>query len=163
MTVIVWDGRTLAVDSAALQGNVVHRADKVVLINGNRELLTGHGDAALVLQLVDWYKAGADVATFPFTSGFSHNPAELIVLRRDGLYRYEGPHPIYHGQNACAFGDGADFAYGALYVTMFSAKAVAAACEYSPSCAGPVHVYYYKHGRISKEVYDNGDFAEDTI
>lgn len=157
MTVIVWDGVTLAVDSGALKGDTLHRADKVRFTRDNTALLTGHGDARLVLQLVDWYMAGHDSLTFPMSAGFSHSPAELVRLDAEGLWRYETEMPIHHGTNACAFGDGADFAYGALAVGADAEHAALAACRYSRSCAPPIQLYRVEGGRVVKVPTEEGE------
>lgn len=71
--------------------------------------------------------------TFPKNSG-----AQLLVLTKDkGLQRYKNASiPYLHGSNNYAIGEGAPFAYGALFMGATAEQAVAAAIDGSPHCNG---------------------------
>lgn len=64
--------------------------------------------------------------------------AQLVVISKEkGLIRYNGnPITLLHGHNKIAIGEGAPFAYGALYMGATAEQAVAAAIHYSVHCNG---------------------------
>lgn len=138
MSVVVWDGISLAVDRAATDGVTKWELDKVtVLLDG--ALLTGVGDHGALSALRNWFLGGEDPEDYPRTL----QRAELILVTYKGLFRYESasPHPIEHRHNKCAFGSGKDFAYGALAMGATSEQAATVACNFSTSCGHGVQVF----------------------
>lgn len=141
MTVIVYDGRTCAVDSAGVSGPTVHEIKKWWV--HRNQLITGAGHAAHVVALAEWYIGGATLDTFPPAVLF-HRDAELIVVDFDGVRRFEAsPFGLEHGVTKCAFGEGRDFAYGALAMGATAEEAAEIACRFSPMCAGPVRRFFW--------------------
>ena len=53
MSVIVWDGKTLATDRAALSGSIHHRVVKAWRHEG--AILTGTGSVKRIHELMAWY------------------------------------------------------------------------------------------------------------
>lgn len=156
MTVIVWDGHTLAVDRAAVRETTTHRAPKSWV--SNNSVLAGTGTADEVRQLVEWYKNGANKLLFPKYLMFSHNPPEMVTVDASlGLTRYSQMETVVHGFNACAFGDGADFAYGALACGASASKAALAACKFSTTCSPPIDVYTFGGAGITVTVLEKDD------
>lgn len=147
MTIVVYDGKALAVDRAAVSGTVMHSVSKVAIHND--KLVTGTGSASALAQLVAWYKRGAAEGDFP--AQHYANYAELIVVTPRNLLRYErSPIPIDHGNNKCAFGDGRDLAYGALAMGATAPQAAQVACTYNPNCGGGIDVYEWEDGTVVK-------------
>ena len=72
---------------------------------------------------------------FPARSG-----GTLLVLTKEkGLQRYKNTAiPYLHGAADYAIGEGAPFAYGALFMGATAEEAVAAAIHHSPDCNGSV-------------------------
>lgn len=130
MSVVVWDGKSLAVDRGATDGFTMWELDKAW--KHDEEVLTGVGAYSTICRMRDWYLAGCINDDFPRT--LSH--AELIVVSPSGLKRYEhtSPQPIVHGFNKCAFGSGRDFAYGAMAMGATAEQAAQVACGFSVSC-----------------------------
>ena len=153
MTVIVFDGSTCAIDSAGLADTTVHPVNKFWISKDGKELITGAGNAPHVAALARWYQHGAFEGTFP-PALYYYKDAELIVISQaDGVRRYEAnPNYIEHGQVACAFGEGRDFAYGALAAGAPAQQAAEIACQFSPACAGPVNVFYFEESGDVKQV-----------
>jgi len=153
MTVIVYDGSTLAVDRSMIKGDVLHSATKCQVIG--HTVLTGHGMGTQVAALYHWYKTGAQPDKFPIS--VRTNPlAELIVVTKDGLLRYEGsPHPIEHGKSKCAFGEGSPFAYGALAMGATAKDAVDVAIQFSPYCGGGIDVFSWSDDRLVASLNNN--------
>jgi hypothetical protein len=144
MTVIVWDGHTLATDAAATDGTALWKTQKAWRYTNKRGepvILSGAGPLQTILAMRDWCQSNAHPNEFPavqLTPQFCH----FVIIRADGLHRYEqGLFPIYHGTDQCAFGEGKEFAYGALAMGADAKRAVEIAIEYSPHCGHEARVY----------------------
>lgn len=143
MTIVVWDGATLAVDRGVTDGYTMWEQDKAWRL-GNA-VLTGVGNMTLVLAMRNWYVAGRDASKFPTEQTLPDRWCEFIVATPDGLFRYErSPIPIEHGKNKCAFGYGKDFAYGALAMGATAEQAVSIANKFSPHCGMGVDVFNFE-------------------
>lgn len=134
MTIIVYDGKSLAIDNAA-----IHEGIKVPLIKAFRndagDVITGVGNAAQLAIMRDWYAAGAKHETFPETQKTGNPWCELIVVNSTGLMRFENtPSAIVHAHHKCAFGIGKDIAYGALAMGATAEQAAGIVCQYHPDC-----------------------------
>jgi len=139
MTIIVWDGKVLATDTAATDGAAQWEVEKAWKFKG--VILSGAGPLQSILAMREWYKEGAFPNKFPsvqLTTQFCH----FVVVDSDGLHRYEqGPIPIEHGKLKCAFGEGKDFAYGALAMGADAGTAVQIAIDHSVHCGLSVKLY----------------------
>ncbi len=146
MTVIVFDGSTCAVDSGAASETTVFRVRK--FWTRTDELITGAGDTSHVVAMAEWYLAGAKAEEFP-PMVRAMRDAELIVIDTQGVRRYEAsPYAVDHGNTMCAFGGGRDFAYGALACGAPASQAAKIACEFSPMCAEPIHLFVWTEGEV---------------
>jgi hypothetical protein len=136
MTIIVWDGDILATDRAASDGKTQWKTEKAWYYGEgeDRLILTGSGPLHSILAMREWFKEGYKPSEFPVIQ--TTHPCHFIVVSPiQGLYRYESSQiPITHGLDKCAFGEGREFAYGALAMGADAAQAVAVANEYSPHC-----------------------------
>ena len=80
MSVIAWDGNTLAADKRASSGTLIGTTTKIFRID--QATLCGYtGDAAFGEQMVAWYKAGAHPEAFPPSQRDKDDWARLIVVR----------------------------------------------------------------------------------
>ncbi len=143
MTVIVWDGQTLATDRAASVGNAQWKTAKAWHHVDERGpcIISGVGTLSAVLYMREWYKLGAIPKDFPEMQGEKHW-AHLLVVTSEGLMRYEqAPYAIAHGRTQCAFGEGRDFALGAMAMGADAARAVMIAENFSPYCGHGVDTY----------------------
>jgi hypothetical protein len=140
MTIVVWDGSTLAVDRGVTDGFTMWEQDKAWRLGD--EVVTGVGNMTLVLAMRNWYVSGRDASKFPTEQTMPDRWCEFIVVTTEGLFRYErSPIPIEHGFHKCAFGYGKDFAYGALAMGATAEQAAHVACKFSPHCGMGVDVY----------------------
>ena len=141
MTVVVFDGTSLAVDSHSSDGKAKTPATKVWFHNGNKNvLLTGAGHLSSILEVKDWFERDGSVDDYPKCQ---QGPRQcvFIVLARHAIYRFESsPHAI-EMTGPFAYGAGAEFAYGALHMGATAEQAVEAAITYSPYCFGKPVVY----------------------
>ena len=152
MTVVVWDGMNLATDRQANDGSLKWESSKAwyVTSNGEVSIVSGVGLLSHIVTLREWYKNGALPDRYP--AEIQHNTAQLIVIRQDGLWVYDGTaYPEHKGFNVCAFGHGRDFAFGALAMGADARKAVEIACEYSLQCGKGVEIYSLQRGKDNVE------------
>lgn len=154
MTVIVWDGETLAADRMASDRAAKWRTDKIVV--NDEQLVTGVGPAASIHEVMAWYLNGKNEDSFPQCQLDPDKMCNLIVVSpRIGLVRYENLFtPVTHGFSQCAFGEGRDFAYGALASGANAEDAVRAANQFSLYCGLGVQSYRYTEGEWHGQTTD---------
>ena len=157
MTILVWANGVLAVDRAGVIKNTKHSLPKFHLKDD--EVIVGVGHATLSAELVDWYLNNRN-KPYPTTQhaykmraqGLS---ADLFVAKLGHLLRFEDSEiPIDHHLEKCAFGDGADFAYGALAMSATATQAVSIAEEYCTNCGGGADVFYFSTKGVQHNVMD---------
>jgi len=144
MTVIVWDGAVLATDRAATDGAAQWQTTKA-WYHGEGEdrlILSGSGPVQSILQMREWFKGGALHNEFPSVQLTPHFCHFVVISPHVGLYRFEqGPIPIDHGYSACAFGEGRDYALGAMSMGADAVRAVEICNEHSIHCGLGVTAY----------------------
>ncbi len=137
MSVIVWDGESLAVDHGINDGHVITPVQKAWVVNGVH--LAGVGTAHDIFKMKLWVTEGRKAEQFPQVSDQSHF---VIVNPASGLIRYTTkPIGIVHGFNQVALGSGRDFAYGALAMGANAKQAAEAAAKYCVSCSPRIDVF----------------------
>jgi ATP-dependent protease HslVU (ClpYQ) peptidase subunit len=141
MSVIAWDGKTLAADKrATFGGNLILTTTKIRRI-GN--MLVGYaGGADFGEQMVQWVADGADPADFPTGQRDKDDWAGVLVLRPgQPVARYERtPYPILFEDRCVAVGSGRDFAMAAMYLGCDAKRAVEVACALDVNCGNGVDV-----------------------
>lgn len=132
MTVVVWDGTTLAADRQFTNHDCAFEGTKIAYtLEGEVIAFTGPHVEGLVMM--DWYVKGADPANFP-DSQKSEHWARLIVAAKHGVKVYENlPYPMPH-HGVGAWGSGRDYALGALHVGADAKLAAESACRWSTGC-----------------------------
>lgn len=138
MTVIAWDGCTLAADRLADCAGARRSTTKIRRIGD--AMAGGAGDMGRIVAMMAWAEAGCVVADFP--PGATDDNWAVLLLVRDGIaVTYEhGPHPLKFEDASIAIGSGRDFAMAAMHLGLDAAGAVAVACALCPSCGGGVDV-----------------------
>lgn len=137
MTVIAWDGATLAADKRAVSGGGIARTCTKIVRHG--EYLLGIiGDWDCGAEMREWFKAGAQPADFPAKA--REDKSTLIVIHPDGrIGTYAcGPFPILIEAERCAWGSGRDYAEAAMYLGRNAAQAVEIACVFQTDCGNGV-------------------------
>lgn len=136
MSVIAWDGKTLAADRMAVNNGlnlvaqklfIVHQHDLIALAftHGMEE---GH-------MLMQWYLHGAKKEEWPSFQDDENRWARLVILKQDGLYTIEQcPIEIQQSHAPLAWGMGRDFALGAMMQGADATRAVEIANELSIYC-----------------------------
>lgn len=138
MTVIAWDGNTLAADKQSLCGDSVGIVTKIFRHNGC--LLGFSGDASMGMHLIDWFKHGARSKDWPPGNNEAGKGAALLVIHPDRtIWKYEtSPYPFQLEGDHVALGTGIEVALGCMWLGASSLKAAQAACAVLSSCGGGI-------------------------
>lgn len=134
MTVIVFDGRTLAADKLACYGNTCNAVTKIAR-HGNL-LMGGAGEFAFVQAMFEWVRSGRAVESFPKSQSDKDDWQPLLVIEADGspsLYE-RTPYPVRYEQKVAAIGSGKEFARAALWCGKSAREAVECANALCSDC-----------------------------
>jgi ATP-dependent protease HslVU (ClpYQ) peptidase subunit len=146
MSVIAWDGVSLAADKRASLGSLIRTTTKIFRVGDC--LVAYAGDAAAGEEVLAWFASGADPATFPVAQRDKDNWAGLLVVHRDGeMWKYERtPYPVKFPPQTMAIGCGRDFALAAMHCGKTAAEAVEIACVFDSNCGNGVDVLTFDQG-----------------
>lgn len=133
MSVIAWDGKHLVADNQVTAGSVPKKIKKVYR-NQRRGQVHGIGfvgDAGEGMQLVYWWRTGADEDNMPKCPETS-----LIVATRDFCWCFDdgSPIPFVIQESYAAVGSGANYADSALSLGQSARQAVLHAIEHDIYC-----------------------------
>lgn len=133
MTVIAWDGRTLAADKLATFGTTKHTTTKIFRV---RDALVGYaGDADSGEEVLAWFRDGADPAKFPAGQRGPDWAGLLVIRRGQPICRYERtPYPVMFHDTRFAVGSGREFALAAMHLGCSAKEAVQVAIELDSGC-----------------------------
>jgi len=140
LTVIAWDGKTLAVDSLGVYSDRPIDIKKSMKTESG-EILSGSGSAETVLVLFDWYiETGADPEKYPEIE--KQDLSNLVVVSEAEIRVYYGKFPIVLDRNKNhAWGSGTDLALAAMHCGRNAIEACQVACELSVYCGGEIISY----------------------
>lgn len=136
MTVIAWDGRTLAADKRMSFGTSFSTTTKIYRIN---DMLVGiAGDASLAREMFDWVHAGMGVEKFPAKA--KADGTSMIVIQPAGTLQYftNSASPMVLDDKFFTTGSGADFAAAALHLGKTAREAVQVACDLDSGCGNGI-------------------------
>lgn len=138
MTVIAWDGKTLAADKLAVNGVTKTTVTKIHRVGG--ELVGYVGELTAGLELFGWYEAGAVPADFPQSVRDAKGGGSLVVVRSDRtVWKYEGCPMSFRLEGPfCAFGSGDESALIAMDCGKTAKEAVLIASKYNIYCGNGV-------------------------
>lgn len=131
MTVIAWDGKTLAADKQSTFCGLPRTTTKIHRAKDG-SLMGATGTTAVCVALRNWYDAGAVKVDFPDKD----KEATLLVVKPDGtlLLWDSNATPIRIEDKFHAIGSGRDFALAALHLGHTAREAVEVACKYDVYC-----------------------------
>lgn len=134
MTVVAWDGHTLAADKQAEAAGYKFSVTKIEKHNGH--LLFSSGGYDVLKELFHWYKTGADPEKWPEVQKDKEEWGVLMVVTPEKqIIRYERrPYPFAVEEKFFSVGSGRDYALAAMHLGCTAEKAVEVACKFSPSC-----------------------------
>lgn len=134
MTVIAWDGHTLAADKQGDCGGGKFATTKIHKINGH--LIGGTGDYDAVMTMINWFEKGAHPDDWPKCQADEKRYANLLVISpQKEIFRYERePFPYKIEDKFFAAGSGKDYATTAMYLGKNAKEAVEITSALSTSC-----------------------------
>ena len=138
MTCIAWDGRTLAADKRACLGGLVNTMTKIHRIGDL--LVGGSGETSFIWTMIEWVRAGRNVADFPKSQGDKDDWQPMLVIESGGqILLYERtPYPCRYEQSVFAIGSGRDFARAAMHLGKSAREAVEVACALDAGCGNGI-------------------------
>ena len=135
MTVIAWDGRTLAADKRAVQAGLARTVTKIHRVGGT--LVGTSGCAHVGADLKEWLLAGADPGKFPPKA--RDDEATLLVIRNGRVEIYvASPFPVIVEDEQVAIGCGRDYALAAMACGKNARESVEIACRFEVNCGNGV-------------------------
>ncbi|MGL4441444.1 MAG: hypothetical protein ACRCUE_19505 [Bosea sp. (in: a-proteobacteria)] len=138
MTVIAFDGRTLAADKRACVGGMARTVTKIHRVGPL--LVGGSGESSFIANVIEWVRNGRDPATFPATQKDKDDWQTVMVVEPDGsILIYERtPHPIRWEDKTGAIGSGRDYAMAALHLGKTAREAAEVACAFDCGCGNGI-------------------------
>lgn len=139
MTTIAWDGKTLAADKRTSFGSLHSTTSKLHSIGGC--LVAGAGTTALIMEMIEWLKAGCDPKEFPAAQRDGKECVSLLVIHPGGAVRqYENsPYPLVIENEFWAIGSGRDFATAAMHLGKTAKEAVEIAAIFDTATGNGVN------------------------
>lgn len=143
MTVIAWDGKTLAADKMASNGGSKFRVTKIWRIK--KCLIGVCGDYAPSMAVKRWFEQGANPKDWPECNQDKDCWAALLVIDpQKQIWRYERePYPFKIEEPFFAVGCGKEAAMAAMHMGASAKKAVKIAALVSPECGLGVDTLEY--------------------
>lgn len=143
MTVIAWDGNTLAADSMVSDGYLAGRSVKLTehRRKGRRYLMAGTGTSRAIRAVRHWFITGADPKNFPKVAMNDDDFSRFIVVDCESatVRDYQSTHiPCIERAVPFAWGCGREAAMGAMAHGATATQAVETACKLIKGCGGPV-------------------------
>lgn len=136
MTVIAFDGKTLAADRRCCRGDTVYSVNKLFRVGKAVVGLAGGSDYAL--QWVEWFKNGEKVEDFPKIEDTENWLCALVVSEGRILFYDRTPYPLEVFDKFTAVGSGREVALGAMHMGAIAYDAVAAASRWISSCGNGI-------------------------
>jgi len=137
MTVIAWDGKTLAADKLGDACGLRRTTTKIHRFDGG--LFGCAGTASKAAEMLDWIRKGADPATVPAFQ-LTDEYQDVFVVRNDGrafMYGRSG-YPFEVEDECHAIGSGRDFAIATMFLGWGAHHAVFAASQFETGCGNGI-------------------------
>jgi ATP-dependent protease HslVU (ClpYQ) peptidase subunit len=137
VTVIAWDGETLAADRRASAWGHVHSVHKLFRLDADR--LAGlAGNSARAIEVAAWLARRGPVDEFP-EGAETENVTAIVVHRSGEVLRFENRGTGWLVRDPFhAIGSGADFAVAAMACGKTATEAVEITCRFSSECGNGV-------------------------
>lgn len=133
MTVIAWDGKTLAADRQSTSGGFASTVTKIYRVPGGIVGFTGSEGHAVAL--LAWFRDGREPSKWPKKEGA--NCASAVFITAEGMFCYtgeDGPNACQHHDKFDAWGAGYAYALAAMHLGLDARRAVEIACELDVNC-----------------------------
>jgi ATP-dependent protease HslVU (ClpYQ) peptidase subunit len=144
MTVIAWDGHTLAADKLAGSVGLRRTVTKIRAIRGH--LVAFSGNAGRGMEVVAWWEAGAYPAEYPKFQEADDFVDLLVITPVGKILKYErSAHPVHFEDATFAMGSGRDYAMATMFLGFGAVRAVEVASEHDMDCGGGLDVLMLPH------------------
>ena len=139
MTVLAWDGKTLAADRLACAGHM--KATVTKILRFEKELLGICGNLATGKELKMWYLSGAETDNFP-AAALEDGGTELVVIKENGrVWVYAASAvPFEIEDEVCAFGAGGEAAWAAMLCGATAEQAVTVTSQVNITCGNGMDI-----------------------
>jgi 20S proteasome alpha/beta subunit len=138
MTVVAWDGKTLAADKRASYGGMICTVTKIFRVGDL--LVGGAGELPFVLAMVEWVRNGRKVDEFPADQRGKDDWQPLLVIEPGGapLLYERTPCPVRYEQPCIAIGSGREYACAAMHCGKSAREAVDVAIALDSACGNGI-------------------------
>lgn len=137
MTVIAWDGKTLAADKAASNCGWKNTVTKIYSVPGGMVGFSGDSDAAH--DLLEWFRAGRVAANYPKCQSSDSRASAVFISETGQLMVYDkSANPNLYEQPFYALGSGRDYALATMYLGFDARRAVEVACAMDSDCGNGI-------------------------
>lgn len=142
MTVIAWDGKTLAADKLCCNGSTRNTTTKI--FRHGDDLLAVTGDLSGGMEMLYWYRDGAESSKFPPANRDPQKSGycSLIVIKSDKtVWKYEvSPYPFLLEGSFNAFGCADEAALVAMACGKSAAQAIELVSRFNTGCGNGIDV-----------------------
>jgi 20S proteasome alpha/beta subunit len=138
MTVVAWDGKTLASDRRCSQGGFITEVTKLYKVG--HVIMGGAGSADMINEMIMWFVSGATPETFPELQRNVQECCTILAIGPDSkamLYQ-SSPYPIHIEGKPFAIGAGRDFAVMAMHLGKTAKEAVELTALFCSDCGNGV-------------------------
>ena len=162
MSIIAWDGYTIAADKAITNCDCMFTGTKINRLSDGRVLAwTGIEDTAKAMM--KWYETGAQPEHFPQSQKDPNKFTRLIVATASGVWSYETePFPLHVEDSVYAWGSGRDFALGAMAMGATARQAVEIASRYNIHCGMGIDEFVIKEKPVTSMAVLSGELPGPT-
>ena len=135
MTVIAWDGKTLAADKRASSDGLILTVTKIRRVKG---LLVGvAGNMSSGVAMMNWLAGRRK--TFPTCQSSQEDWAQVLVIDGTRILTFEQtPIPVEFEDRFFAIGSGRAYALAAMHCGRSAREAIEIACQYDNGCGNGV-------------------------
>lgn len=140
MTVICWDGKSLAADKQTNDNGLRLKTTKVHRVGDC--LVGGCGDTVRVREMVEWLANGRKKDELPAFQRDASTCVTLMVIEKSGkiLHFWNSHVPAVIEDAFSAIGSGRDYALAAMLLGCDARRAVEIACHFETGCGNGVDV-----------------------
>ena len=141
MTVIAWDGRSVAADTQCSSGGYLSPIPARKIIKRGEFVYGIAGWSAWFEAWIKWHETGAHPACVPTSGVDAEQSGNFLVFQAGKAFSCSAQMPYLQEVGAPdAWGSGCDFAIGAMHAGADARQAVEIAIACSPSCGGSIDV-----------------------
>ncbi len=141
MTVIAWDGKTLAADKRAVTYGRVSTVTKIFRESrqGIEFLIGLSGCLPRAIAMRHWWRRGEHEPEFPRQDGTDDWACLTVITSAGAVLRYESvAFPLEINPGMAAAGGGRDYALMAMHLGMNAHEAVRLTCQLSHDCGNGI-------------------------